>query len=179
MDPIKDDAQFQGTLTPEQKAFFETYLPTVKESAVSEFKTKAEEERKKAIPEKYELKLPDGSPLDPKEDVDKIAARAREQGLSAADAQKFAESIHEHATAVVGRLEQTFQNTLKTWETETWSDKELGGEKKAETEQNIKRVVDKFGSAELKELFTTTGFGNQIHFVRFVNAIGKAMKEDG
>ena len=41
-----------------------------------------------------------------------------------------------------------------------------------------KRVIDKFGSQELKQQLDATGFGNHPELVRIFSKIGKAMGDD-
>lgn len=130
-------------------------------------------------PVKYEIKLPDGSPLDPK-DIDKVAAYARERGLSNEQAQAILDQRHEAAAGVTQRQTEQFETIKAGWADKTWADPDLGGTNKDATIANVKLVMDKFapeGSAFRKEL-EVTGYGNHPEFVRFVNAIGKAMRED-
>jgi hypothetical protein len=133
-----------------------------------------------AAPEKYELKLADGSPLDPS-DVDKVAAYARERGLSNEQAQAILDQRHEAATGITERQLEAFAAKRTEWETQTWADPELGGTNKDATLANVQLVMDKFAPGadhELRKELAATGYGNHPAFVRFVNAIGKAMRED-
>lgn len=130
-------------------------------------------------PTAYSLKLAEGSPLDPS-DVDKVAAYARERGLSNEQAQTILDQRHEAAAGVTQRQAEMFAAKRTEWETSTWADPELGGTNKDATLANVKLVMDRFapeGSGLRKEL-DVTGYGNHPEFVRFVNAIGKAMRED-
>lgn len=176
--PDFDAAAWQGSLNTEQKTHIENTLKKAAEDAVTKFKTESEDARKKAIPDKYTLKATDNSPLDPKGDLDQIAAYAREQGWSNEQAAKHLAHVEALASGVVARNQQAFTEQLKAWETATWGDKDLGGANKDATLKSVKAVMDKFGSPELAELVNQTGYGNHIAFVRFVAAIGKAMQED-
>lgn len=133
-----------------------------------------------AAPEKYELKLVDGSPLDPS-DVDKVAAFARERGLSNEQAQAILDQRHEAAAGITQRQTEQHAARVSEWETQTWADPALGGANKDATLANVQLVMDRFcpgaDHAFRKEL-AATGYGNHPEFVRFVNAIGKAMRED-
>jgi hypothetical protein len=174
-----DQAAFEAVLTtPELKEFFTGAVNTAKTTAVEEFKTTSETERKKLVPEKYELKIPDGSPLDPKGDADEIAAYARKQNLSADEANVLTEFVHGRVAGLTSRQAAELETTVKAWETETWADKDLGGGNKSQTEQNVKRVLDKFGSADLRTLLDKTGLGSKAEVVRFLSTLGKAMAED-
>jgi hypothetical protein len=178
---IKDDASFQASLTNDaQKTYFTNALKTASESAVTKFKTDSEEARKKAVPEKYELKFADQSPLDPREDGEKIAAYCKAQGFSNEQAQAYLHTLEERASALTARQQATRDSQAAQWKTQVETDKDLGGEKLAETTANITRVMDRFvpKDSAFRTFLNETGFGNHPEVVRFVNAIGKAMAED-
>jgi hypothetical protein len=177
-DEIKDAAQFESTLTAEQKQFFGTYLPTVKTAAIEEHKTAAETERKKKVPETYGFKFKDESLFDPKTDREKIAAFARSRDLSDEDAQQFVDIVNDAVSGLSARTKATAAETVKAWETETWSDKELGGNNRSVTEQNKERALVKFGTSDLRKFLNDTGLGNNIHVIRLLNDIGRTMQED-
>jgi hypothetical protein len=65
------------------------------------------------------------------------------------------------------------------WQDEVRADKEIGGEKLAPVLGEISKVVDKYGSAELREVMNATGAGNNIHVVRFLHNIAKDLGEGG
>jgi len=179
-DEIKDQAAFEATLTPEAKAYLGKLLTERDTAAVTRYKTETEEARKKAIPEKYEFKLADGTPLDPKEDVEKIAAYARERGLSNEEAQKFADFLHDRATALTAREKARAEAQSAKWRQEVEADKELGGDNLETTAKNIKRVMDRFAPKDspFAKFIEERNYGNHPQFVRFLNEAGKAMAED-
>jgi hypothetical protein len=171
----------QDTLTPEEKTWFDQQLSTASEAAVTKFKTDADEARRKAVPEKYELKFSDQTPLDSKTDAEKIAAFARQQGFTAEQAAALVKQHEELAGGVVARQQQFLTDQAAKWKTEVESDKDLGGANLPVTQANLKRVMDRFAPGDqhaLREILNTTGYGNHPVWVRFVNAIGKAMAED-
>lgn len=137
-----------------------------------------------AVPEKYELKLPKDSPLDSKSDVEKIVAYAKAQGFSNEQAQKLLDHQHDLASGLMSRQHETFNDTVEGWATQTWADPELGGVNKDATQKNLKRVMDRFApetsafGAGFRKVLTESGYGNHPEWVRFINAIGKAMGED-
>lgn len=133
-----------------------------------------------AAPAEYQLALADGSPLDPS-DVDKVAAYARERGLSNEQAQAILDQRHEAASGLAERQVELFAQKRTEWETATWADPALGGANKDATLANVQLVMDRFAPGadnELRKELAATGYGNHPAFVRFVNAIGKAMRED-
>lgn len=136
------------------------------------------------VPEKYELKLKDGSPLDPK-DLDKIAAIARQQGLSQEQAVTLLSHHEEFATGLEARQTEAFNTLKQQWSDEVKADKELGGDNWSATLKNTKAAMDRFApeSSEFgkafREMLIETGYTNHPMWVRFVNSIGKALAEDG
>ncbi len=177
-----DLAQFQGALNAEQKEFFDNQLKQTRETAVTEFKTTSEAERKKLIPEKYEIKFADKTALDPQTDAEKIVAYAKARGFSNSEAQDLVKEIEGVAGGITTRQQAFLQSEAKRWETEVKADKDLGGTNYDNTVKNINRVMEKFAPGEnnpLRTILNSTGYGNHPEWVRFINAIGKAMAEDG
>jgi len=171
-----DVAQFKGSLTAEQQPLFDNLLTHVKETAVTEFKT----EQQKQIPEKYDLTPTQESPLDPQADVEKIAAFARQHGFSNEQAAALLKHHEETAGGLVARQQAQLESQKTAWLESLNTDKELGGEHLEATLLNTKRAMDKFapeGSA-FRKFLNDSGYGNHPEWVRFVNAIGRAMAED-
>jgi hypothetical protein len=170
----------QATLTPEEKAWLDGQLGTARETAVTEFKTKAEEERKKLVPEKYELKFGDNSPLDPKADLEATSALAKELGLTNEQAAKLLTHQETLAGGVVARQQQQFADTRSKWADEVKADKEIGGTHFDATLTHVKRAMEKFApeGSKFRVLVEESGYGNHPEFVRVFAAIGKAMAED-
>jgi hypothetical protein len=177
---VMDDAAFSASLSPEQKTFFESHVTRVKESAVTEFKTADQAARQKAVPEKYELKFSEQSPLDKAADAEKIAAFAKKHGLTQEQAQELAAETEARAQAVIERQQAFLKSEGARWKSEVEADKDLGGKNLTQTIANTKRVMDRFApeGSPMRSLLNETGYGNHPEFVRFVNAIGKAMAED-
>lgn len=174
------DAQFQESLNAEQKEFFTTTLKTATDTAVAKTKTDLEAERKKAVPDKYELKFADDAPLDPKEDREKIVAQAKEFGFTNAQAQAFATHIESTVKAVVSRQASASEAQKTKWAEDAKADKELGGDKLQETLKVCKRAMDKFAPKDspLAKFFDESGYGNHPEVIRLFFKLGQTMKED-
>lgn len=129
------------------------------------------------VPEKYELKLPDDSPLDPVR-VEKIAAFAKEHKLSQEAATAILQSEHEAAASVIEGQKKQHKVEAAAWLEQTMADPEVGGEKGKEKIELASRVVTRFGSPELIQTLDTTGLGNHKELVRMLYRIGSAMRED-
>lgn len=121
------------------------------------------------VPEKYDLKLPENSILDSGV-VDQLAAIAKQNGFSNEQAQKI---LDEQSAAV----SQAVQDRATKWVEQLKSDKELGPQLSRKVEL-ASRVVNRFGSEELKQELNRSGFGNHPELVRILSRIGEAMAED-
>jgi hypothetical protein len=138
---------------------------------------KVDEPAKPVVPEKYELKLGDGSKL-PASRIDEIAAYAKEKGLSNEAAQEVLAREDKAVSDYHTRLEAEYAASQEKWFDEIKNDPELGGEKFEQTLALSNRVVERFGSPKFKEILSTTKLGNNPELVRFVAGIGKSMAND-
>lgn len=125
---------------------------------------------KPVVPEKYDLKLSDGSFLDAK-GLEKVAAVARERGLSQKDAAALLVN-HEKEVA------ESVDRQANTWLEQTQNDKEIGGAAFNENRALALRVVEKFGSESLKKEMNRLGYGNHPEWVRIFSKIGKHFSDD-
>src|SRR5437867_4372438 len=183
-DEIKDDAGFTATLTSDaQKTYYtnvlKTNATTAGDAAVTKYKTDSEAARLKGIPERYEFKFADQTPLNPSEDAAKIAEYSRSQGFNAEQAQTLVDLIQDRASALTARQLADYDRETKAWAEQVKTDKELGGLKLQETQRNLGRVMDRFAPKDsaFRKLLDATGYGNHPEFVRFVSKIGQAMAE--
>lgn len=124
-------------------------------------------------PEKYDLKLPDGTPLDSSE-IEKTADYARERGLSNDAAQELLRRDHE---AVMGYIDRAKEQVAQ-WASQAQADKEIGGDAFAGNVETAKRFFDRFGSPALKKALNDTGLGNHPELIRLGLKAGKAMADD-
>lgn len=124
----------------------------------------------KVVPEKYDLKLSEGSILD-KGVLEKIAETAKQQGLS-----------QEEAQALVGKQEayasEFISERSTAWKKASEADKEIGGESFAQNAELAKRGFERFATPELKAEMEKTGFGNHPEVIRLFMRVGKAMADD-
>lgn len=131
----------------------------------------------KIVPEKYELKMPEGSPLD-QEALTRVETYAKANKLSNEEAQKLLE-VENTAVKTFAEQQQTKMETLKnTWAEESKNDKEFGGQAFAQNVELSRRVVEKFGSQAFKAALNETGLGNHPELIRMLSRIGKAVGED-
>lgn len=154
----------------------ETTILTQKPDGEKKLDVKADD-KKSAAPDKYDLKLSDGSLLEAAH-VEKIAAYARERGFSQDVAQQL---LAREESAVKGYHESqlaAFKEQTKAWVEDVKADKELGGDNYSKSVESAYRVVEKFGTPAFKEALASTGLGNHPELVRVFAKIEKAIGND-
>jgi len=134
-------------------------------------------EVKVVVPDKYDLKLPKDSPLG-QESVERIASLSKERKLSQEQAQALLETESDAVASYAEMQKQTFAKQVGAWAEQTKTDKEIGGDNFAKNAELAKRVLDKYGSPELKKALNDTGLGNHPELVRVFTRIAQSMKED-
>lgn len=133
---------------------------------------KAGDDKTPKAPAKYALTLPDGDHLGA-DDLKRVEEAARAADLTNDEAQAWLAEQH-------GALEAQSQ----AWAAETKADKELGGDKLAETQKLGRQAIDRLfpeGDAHREgflKFIKRGGAGNNIHVVRAFARIGKLMAED-
>lgn len=131
----------------------------------------------KIVPEKYELKMPDGSPLD-KEAITRVESYAKANKLSNEEAQKLLEVENTAVKAFAEKAHAEAETVKATWLEGSKNDKEIGGDNLAKNVEVSHRVLDKFGSPLLKQILNETGTGNHPELIRMLSRIGKEFSED-
>lgn len=140
-----------------------------------------------AVPEKYELKLPEQTSLDTAV-VERTAAIARELGLSQDNAQKTLEFVNNEVAAQIQAVTEAHKpggaewtKNVETWEKAALADPDLGGSGKPEVLKGnadlAQRVLAKFFPPVVKEFLIETGFGSNPDVLRGFVSIGRAMSE--
>lgn len=151
--------------TPEQIAADE-------KKAAEEAERKRQTETGPKAPEKYELKLPDGSTATA-EDVKAFEGWARSLNLT-----------NEQAQAAIEQQHALVEQRLTEFKEETAADADYGGEKLAETQRLANLVLDKVrpkGHARrdaLLGILTDSGYINNIEVVSFLADLGRMAGED-
>lgn len=126
---------------------------------------------------KYELKLPDGSILDPAY-VDSVVKYAKDKGLTNEKAQDILNQNNEFAAAYEKKQQTDYEARMNAWAEEVKADKEIGGADFEKNSELAKRVIEKFASDDLKSALDTSKLGNYPGLVRMMVKIGKAMGDD-
>jgi len=148
------------------------------ESEDSDKESKEEGESKEAAEIEYKLEIPENSKLD-KDALERIAAYAKERGLSNDDAQEIllqeSDAIDDYSAA---QEEQLKQITQVDWVEQAKADKEIGGEKFKESAEFSRRALERFGTEAFSAELDRTGFGNHPELVRMFSRIGRSMDGD-
>lgn len=135
-------------------------------------------ERVEGAPETYaDFKLPEGVKID--EGLTSAALPVfKELNLTQEQAQRLidiqAKGVQDAAQAHV----DTWKETVDGWRMETKADKEIGGEKLAETLDFSKQAVEKVGTPGFKKFLDDYGIGNHPEVVRFLARVGRATADD-
>lgn len=145
------------------------------------------------MPDKYELKLPDKSSLDPAV-LERTAATARELGLSNESAQKALDFVNQEvATREAAFLQshspgdpaknippgEAWVAQQEAWKSAAMADKEIGGTPE-QFDANVaaaNKAFDKFATPEFRAHVWKTGLASHPEVVRVFARIGKAMGE--
>lgn len=139
--------------------------PKPAEGAVAEFKLE-------------DVKLPEGMTI-PEALAPKLTEVAKETGLSAAQLSALA-PLHEQIVKEVAESNiKAYQETNDRWVAEVKADPEIGGTKLEATLQSIGKVLDQYGSPELRSALAYTGAGNHPEVIRFMAKIATQLNEGG
>jgi hypothetical protein len=134
---------------------------------------KLAEIKAKGVPEKYEIKPPEGYTLDEKA-LSKVTPVFKEIGLSNAQAQRLSDYYSQIQQEKIAENEATLKNWREENAKETMS--ALGAN--AKTELVYVGKVKNMLSAETIEALNASGIGNMKHFIYDMAKIGKLFSEE-
>lgn len=129
-------------------------------------------DKKEGDDEKLELTKPEDAKLSDA-DMERIAAYAKEQGLSKEAAQKLVEQQDAAIKDFYQGLQTQVREQSKQWIEDIKTDKELGGEN---LELNVRRAnwtMKKYGTELFRKDLDKTKYGNYPEFVRFCARVGR------
>jgi hypothetical protein len=124
---------------------------------------------------KYELKLMEGSALDPSA-VERISQYAKEKGLTQEAAQEILSREDEAVTSYRDNQLTQHMEVRKTWVEAIKNDKEYGGDKFNQNAEIAKRVINEFADTELKQALDATGYGDNPALFKFVVKLGQKLQ---
>lgn len=149
-----------------------------KEEPKPDTKADPTEAAKPAVPEKYELKLPDGSKLGA-DAVAKVEALAKEKGWTNERAQEALEQRH----AAVSEFEQVQASSLKnlnevTWKEQLQADPDVGGQKFEQSGHLAYKAAERFGGKEFADQLKAMNLNHQPMLFKYLVKVGRAMESD-
>lgn len=148
-----------------------------KDAGKTEATTETTTTEKPVVPEKYDLKLPEGSLLDPAV-VEKVASFAKEKGLTQDQAQAVLDQRNEAVGEFVTNQQTGLKKMVDSYLETAKADPEIGGANAKEAFEVAKRFVDRYASPEFKRVVNETGLGNHPELIRLMYRAGKAMAPD-
>jgi hypothetical protein len=153
----------------------DTAKPDATAAAALDAGTKTEETpAAPAVPEAYDLKMPDGIELD-KASAEEFTTIAKELKLDQATAQKLADVAAKQAQRQV----EAHTKLVESWVEQVKADKDIGGDKLEENLGVARKALDTFGTPELRDVLNATGFGNHPAIIKAFLKVGKAISQDG
>lgn len=72
---------------------------------------------------------------------------------------------------------KAWDDMMGQWQDEVRADPAVGGARFDQSVAAANQVVKQFGSPELAQLCATTGIGNNVHFIKFLNSIAPRLLE--
>jgi hypothetical protein len=131
----------------------------------------------KANPLKMEeIKIPDGMTID--EPVMKGFVEIVNKFGLGRDAVAELTTLQANAMKNVSEAGNKLYSEMQDkWRSEATADPDIGGERLASTLGGISKLVDKYGSPELRGVLDLTGAGNNPHVIKFLNGIYKQLGE--
>lgn len=163
-----------------QKAYDEGKVAWDKTQAEAKAKADADKanDTKQTPFKQEEIKLPEGMAIDEtttKEFVDLV----NKHGLPRS---AVADLVNLQANAMKAFSEkgnQLWDEMQTTWQTEVKNDPDVGGVKQEEALTRISKLVDQYGTPELRGAFDLTGAGNNVHVIKFLDKIARELGEPG
>ncbi len=162
--------------TPEEKTAREA-AETPEQKAARE-KTEADAKAAKVVPEKYDVKAPEGMELD-QVLLDKVTPIFKKLNITQEGAQELIDAYAPHIKAQVEADAKAkidaWKGQVESWKTESVT--ALGADAAKEMAFAAK-FIDKFGTPKLREILNETGVGNHIEVVQAFIKAGKAISPD-
>lgn len=177
-DPTKSTADNELAKTAFEKTAAEAKIAADAKAAED---AKASEAAKandtKAIPFKLEeIKLPDGVELDPVISNDFVGL-VNKFGLGRDAVNELVALQAKAMTEASAKGSEAWNNLQDTWKAEITADPVFGGAKLPETLGGIAKIMDKFGTPEVRAAFDLTGAGNNPHIIKFLAAVARNFAE--
>lgn len=129
------------------------------------------------VPEKYELKLPEGSALE-EGHIDAVAEYAKQLGLSNEKAQELLERDGATLASFQERQQAEYDKMADGWAMELKNDKKYGGDNFNKTVEQAKRAFDRFATGGLREAVKSLRWGNHPEVLKTFSDIEERLGDD-
>ena len=129
------------------------------------------------VPEKYELKMPDGWTLD-EEGLAELTPIMRELKASNEQVQAVADLYIRRMSAAREKQIAAERETVENWREEIRNDPEIGGAKYEENLASVKKMLIKYGSEDFYNYLDDSSLGNYPPFVKVMVKIAKELEDD-
>lgn len=155
--------------------------PTAEEKTAAETAKAAEAvEARKALSASYEIKAPEGFEL-VDEQLTPVKELFSELGVPKDGAQKLIDLYASNASALAQQIEagnaKAWTDLHTEWQGVIDKDPEYGEAKLPETKASITKVMDQFGSPELRQAFDLTGADKHPAVFKFLAKLSGALTE--
>lgn len=122
------------------------------------------------VPEAYDFKLPDGVVM---EDAVRTSVTEvfKELELPQSKVDKLMPLFFEQVQTLQEASVQAYVNQVVQWGKDAEADKEFGGAKFQENMGGVAKVIDRWGTPELKQFCEESGIGNHPEFLRMLHRI--------
>ena len=138
-----------------------------------------EQQEQQHVPVQYNFKQEYGFSAEDNTKLNDVFKKAK---LSQEQADILLNAYHGDITNLGQQFDNELQtaivNQRNTWANQVKADSELGGQNFANTKLNIGRVMQQFGTPELKNFLNESGLGYNPDFVRFMNKVGTLIGND-
>lgn len=129
------------------------------------------------VPEKYELKMPDGWTLD-EEGLAGLTPIMHELKASNEQVQAVADLYIRRMSAAREKQIAAERETVKNWREELKNDAEIGGAKYEENLASVKKMLIKYGSEDFYNYLDDSSLGNYPPFVKVMVKIARELEDD-
>jgi hypothetical protein len=136
------------------------------------------EEGSKEVPEKYEIKIPEGLEFD-QAALDLFTPIFKELGISEEGAQKLVDAYVPTLEGMEQRMREQslkqYKEIVEGWKKETLAELGTDSSKKLAL---CAKAINKYGGDNLRAALDQTGMGNHPEFVKFMLRVGETITED-
>ena len=141
-----------------------------------------DDDKPDGAPETYsDFDMPEGVEIN-EADLGEFHTIAKELNLTQDQAQSLVDYQSKRAQALTERMDNDLADAIEKqqndWIKELKDDKDFGGDNLDKNVGLAVKVVNKFGSPELKDVLNSSGMTNNPELVKMFNRIGKAISED-